>query len=372
MDSKDVKKFLSEIEKDFGALPLDLHITRKACALVAISDGKVIKLQEPEVHHCPLFTTLFNFKELDKQAIEKKFEKQCGDWGMFTCHRKVCDEKIIVPFGASEMIMYALKRKTIDCAVVACEGAGTVITDNPGLVQGIGAYMNGLFYTTPIPDVINNIRENGGTVLSVGDAKLNQYEGVMKAAQMGCRKIAVTVRGDETEIIKSIREFELGFNSAEECADNSFNKNNSQKITRHTHTSKSNPDNPEYLEVVILAICNTGISAEHAQVVSDSTDLAWACASKEIRNIAGPRSILQVGMKIPVFVMTEKGLNFISAYSSDEILKEKLGNITQKHYITSGKFDDGSVKIKMGKFHVFLYETAKLPVSTEDEPDPLV
>ncbi len=77
-------------------------------------------------------------------------------------------------------------------------------------------------------------------------------------------------------------------------------------------------------------------------------------------------------MKIPVFVMTEKGLNFISAYSSDETLKEKLGNIEQKHYITSGKFEEGSIKIKMGKFNVFLYETAKLPVSTDDEPRPLI
>jgi putative methanogenesis marker protein 8 len=369
MDSKDVKKFLDEIEMDFGALPADLHITRKACALVAISDGKVIKLQEPEVHHCPLFTTLFNFKELDKQSIEKKFEKQGRDWGMFTCHRKVCDEKIIVPFGASEMIMYALKREIIDCAVVACEGAGTVITDNPGLVQGIGAYMNGLFYTTPIEDVINNIEKNGGTVLSARDAKLNQYEGVLKAAGMGCRKIAVTVRGDETEIIKCIRGLEKRFDSAGEGFGDGFNKNNSQKKSLQADTSKSNPEN---LEAVILAICNTGISAEAAQVVSDDADLAWACASKEIRNIVGPKSILQVGMKIPVFVMTEKGLNFISAYASDETLKEKLGNAAQKHYITSSKFEDGSAKIKMGKFHVFLYETARLPVSTEDEPEPLI
>jgi putative methanogenesis marker protein 8 len=365
MDSKDVTKFLKEIEKDFGALPLDLHVTRKACALVAISDGKVIKLQEPEVHHCPLFTTLFNFKELDKQTIVKKFEKQVQDWEMFTCRRKVCDEKIIVPFGASEMIMYALKRKIIDCAVVACEGAGTVITDNPGLVQGIGAYMNGLFYTTPINGVINNIMENGGTVLSAKDAKLNQYEGVLKAAMMGCRKIAVTVRGDEAEIIKSIRDFEKGFRDAK----NGLYKNDGRKKPPQADSVKDKPGN---LEVVILAICNTGISAQHAQTVSDSADLAWACASKEIRNIAGPRSILQVGMKIPVFVMTEKGLNFISAYSSDDIIKEKLGNIAQKHYITSGKFEAGSVKIKMGKFNVFLYETGSLPVSTEDEPDPLI
>ena len=98
--------------------------------------------------------------------------------------------------------------------------------------------MNGLFYTTPIPDVINNIRKNGGTVLSAADAKLNQYEGVMKAAQMGCRKIAVTVRGDEMEIIKNIREFEQGFNSAMGGSGSSFDKNINPKKTAFRHIKK--------------------------------------------------------------------------------------------------------------------------------------
>ena len=58
---------------------------------------------------------------------------------------------------------------------------------------------------------------------------------------MGCRKIAVTVRGDETEIIKSIRDFEQGFNSAREGSGGGFDKNNSPKKSRQTDISKSNP-----------------------------------------------------------------------------------------------------------------------------------
>ncbi len=330
-----VTSFLLELKKEQGELPRDLHITRKACALVAISGGKVIKMQEPEVRHCPLFTSLFCFESINRDTIEKKFEKQAQDWGMFTCDRVVCDEKIIVPFGASEMIMYAMKRDIIDSAVIVCEGAGTVITSNPGVVQGIGAYMNGLFYTTPIPEVIKRIENNGGIVLSKKDARIDQLEGVREASEMGYKKIAVTVRGDEA-ILDKLRH--------EPVAD----------------------------KVIILSICNTGIDTAQAEHISNYADLAWACASKEIREIAGPKAILQVGMKIPVFVLTKKGLDFISSYSSDAILRDLLEDTGQKHYITANRFKEGSIKINMGRFSVFLYETGKLPVETEDGPGPLI
>ncbi len=337
--SEKVKKFLKKIEKEYGKLPQDLHVTRKACALVAISGGKVIMMEEPQIHHCPLFTSLFSYENMNKDTIEKKFDKQVKDWGMFTCSRHVCDEKIIVPFGASEMIMYALRRGNIDAAVVVCEGAGTVITaKEPGVVQGIGAYMNGLFYTTPIPDIITNLQNHNSIVLSPADAKMDQAEGVLRAAQSGYKRIAVTVRGDEEDAFYKIREIEK-------------NKN---------------------IEVAILAVCNTGINEKQAEIIKDYGDLAWACASKYVRDIAGPSALLQIGMKIPVFVLTEKGLNFISSYSTDEFLMRKLNNLKNKHYITSNRFAPGSMKMNMGKFSVFLYETEKLPIATDDEPDPLI
>jgi len=342
MMSAKLKRFLEEIRLESGnVLPRDLHITRKSCALVAISGGKVIKIGKPQVHHCPLFTTLFSHKSLDPDTIQDKFEKQIDSWGMFTCRRHICDDKIIVPFGASEMIMYALKRGNIDAAVTVCEGAGTVITSNPAVVQGIGAYMNGIFYTSPIPDVIADIKKNGGFVLSEKNAEMNQLKGVRRAFELGYTRVAVTVRGDEKQMIAGIRSL--------------------QKETRSSMR-----------QITILAICNTGITQAQAQNISKNADLAWACASKEIRRIVGPHSILQIGMKIPVFVLTLQGIDFISAYLSDPLLKDTLRDVGQKHYITSSRFAPGSIKINMGRFSVYLYETGKLPVVAEDEPGPLI
>lgn len=257
---------------------------------------------------------------------------------MFTCNRKICDEKIIVPFGASEMMMYALKRKNVDVSITVCEGAGTVITSKPEVVQGIGAYMNGLFYTTPIPEVISKLESNQSMVLFPHSAEINQFEGVKKASELGYKNIAVTVRGDESYTISAIREFSEARN----------------------------------INIIILVVCNTGIDERQAIVARDCGDIVWACASKEVREVVGPSSLLQVGMKIPVFVLTKRGVDFITSYSKDKILRERFKNLEQKHYITSSKYREGAVKINMGKFFVYLYQVEKLPVSTWDEPRPLI
>ncbi|MBN1298972.1 MAG: DUF2099 family protein [Actinobacteria bacterium] len=341
MISKKLYSFLLSLkEQNNGRLPTDLHITRKAGALVAISGGKVLKIQKPKVAHCPLFTSLFSHEALSVKTIQDKFEKQIENWKMFTPGRHLCDDRIIVPFGASEMMMYAVKRENIDAVVTACEGAGTVITSNPSLIQGIGAYMNGLFYTTPITEVIDNIVKNGAMVLSPEDAKMDQFEGVKKAVECGYEKIAVTVRGDQQNQLKKIRNLEK------------------------TLGKKA--------EIIILAICNSGISKPQANTVAKLADLAWSCASKHIHAQAGTAAILQIGMKIPVFVMTLKGLDFISSYSKDTELKKRLKDIDKKHYITAAKNEEGSIKLNMGKFSVFMYETEKLPVFTADQPEPLI
>jgi len=333
-----VKKFLESIEKDYKKLPSDLHITRKAGALVAISDGRIIKVEQPKIKHCPLFTALFSYQQINKETIEKKFLTQVENWGMFSPKRKITDCHIIVPFGASEMIMYALKRQRVDAAVIVCEGAGTVVTGNPEVVQGVGAYMNGIFYTTPIKEVVDNLEKHKALVLS-DNGDIDQFGGVKLAREKGFDRVAVTVRGDEHEAIKKIRDFKLR--------------------------------NPGF-EVTILAVCCTGISSQQARIIRDNTDLAWACASSKIREIVGPTSMVQVGMKIPVFVLTRQGVDFISSYSQDEELKEKLKDLDKKKYITSNRCQPGGIKINMGRFSVFLYTTDKLPVSASDQPNPLI
>ena len=325
--------FLKKVKKEMGKIPEDLHITRKAGALVAISEGKVILIGKPTVKYCPLYKALFGIGDIDKEAIREKFNTQFDRWGMFTCDRVVVEDKIVVPFGASEMMMYALRRNTADAAVLVCEGAGTVITSNPVLVQGIGAYMNGVFYTSPVKGIIEKILNNQGSILDIKTARIDQYEGVKAAFSSGYRKIAVTVRGDQQEIIKKIRRLE-----------------------------KENIDD---LKITILVVCNTGINKRQAEVVEEYGDIAWACASKQIWETVGPGAILQVGMKIPVFVLTKRGIDFISGYSSHDNI-----DFSNKHYITINKFETGGIKINMGRFSVYLYQAEKLPVHTRDQPDP--
>ncbi|MCG9480138.1 MAG: DUF2099 family protein, partial [Actinomycetia bacterium] len=161
-----LKKFLAKIKKKYHKLPRDLHITRKAGALVAISDGQPIMIEKPTVKYCPLFKTLFGSSSIDQEAIAEKFRIQKEKWGMFTANRKVAECSIVVPFGASEMIMYALNRNGVDAAVLVCEGAGSVITSSPEVVQGIGAYMNGVFYTTPIAEIMENLKKKDAVLLS--------------------------------------------------------------------------------------------------------------------------------------------------------------------------------------------------------------
>jgi len=330
-----LERFLEEIKKIQGGLPSDLHVTRKAGALVAISGGKVIHVGKPTVKYCPLFKALFGTTEADKASIRQKFNKQFDMWGMFTCNRTVAEDKIIVPFGASEIMMYALKRKVAGCAVLVCEGAGTVVTSNPVLVQGIGAYMNGVFYTSPVQGIIEKIHKEEGSILDPGTAKIDQTAGVEKAVSLGYKHIAVTVRGDQDDIPGKIREIE---------------KENNVSIT-------------------ILSVCNTGIGKKQAEIIRRYCDIAWACASSNIWEIAGPAAILQLGMKIPVFVLTEKGIRLISGYSRQEIL-DKL-DLRRKHYITMNKLEPGGVKMDLGQFSVYLYETEKLPLHAADEPRPL-
>jgi len=331
-------KFLAKIEKKYHQLPPDLHITRKAGALVAISDGKPIMIEKPSVKYCPLFKILFGNSNIDQASIAEKFRTQVEKWGMFTANRKVTDCSIVVPFGASEMIMYALDKNGVDTAVLVCEGAGSVITSSPEVVQGIGAYMNGVFYTTPIARIMENLKKKG-TVLLSEKAEINQFKAVKLAYSRGYRQLVVTVRGDQIGQIKKMRDFQL-----------------------------RSPG----LKTIIMAVCNTGISSNQARAIRDNADLAWACASSKIREIVAPASMLQVGMKIPVFVITGQGIDFLSNYYDQQRAPDLLKEGKTKKYITSNRCHPGGTRFRMGRFSVYAYPTESLPVNASDQPRPYI
>ena len=333
-----LEKFLEKIIKKIGKLPEDLHITRKAGALIAISEGKVILIEKPLLKYCPLLKEIFKVENINKKSIKNKFEIQKKDYGNFSCDRVTVNDEIMIPFGASEIMMYALKNNLIDAAVLVCEGAGTVVSSNPSLVQGIGANMNGIFYTSPIKAIINNIRDNKGLVLNPDNAEINQYKGARLAIDNGFKRIAVTVRGDESEIIKEIKQLEQ--------------------------------QNKDCIDIIIFAVCNSGINKKQTIVLKKYADIVWACASKNIREIAGPDSIIQLGMKIPVFILTIKGAKAIFDHSSHKLI-DKIKDFDKKHYISSKKSGEGRIKVKLGDFYIYLYQTPNLPIYSFDEPLPL-
>jgi len=254
------------------------HMIQCCGARVRICDNKVLVLDEPRILHCPLHESLYKMKEIDKEAVKKTVETKMQTYG-FCCEHRVFDDTIVVPYGASEVIKTCMENKLLDCAVVVCEGAGTVITSNPSLVQGIGAHLTGIIKTSPIQEIIQHIRKNKGLVLNSTTAKIDQAEGVKKAAGRGFKKIAVTVAGFQAKQITSIHllEKKLG------------------------------------VEATVFSVCNTCISEKDVRYIANA-DIVTASASKIIREQIGPKALMQLGVTIPVFALTERGKKTMLAY----------------------------------------------------------
>jgi putative methanogenesis marker protein 8 len=198
---------------------------------------------------------------------------------MFTAKRHLLGRDTFVAFGASEIMMSGLRSGFLDATVTACDGAGTVVSNNPELVQGIGGRMSGLVETEPIEDVITGIQKLGGTVLDTKTASIDPVGGVKKAAELGYKKVAVTIADSKTA--KKLRELEAEFG----------------------------------LELIVIAVHVTGVSKEEAQSLLENSDLVTGCASKYIREFAKP--IVQVAAAIPLFALTKKGKELVIEREKD-------------------------------------------------------
>lgn len=335
------KEFLKEIVEE--GMPEDLHITRNCSSFVAVSNGKVIKVSDPYMEYCPLANMLGlegqRDKELMKRNIIGYMERKIDEFGFFTEKRVLDVEGIAIPYGASEMMMYDLagKKGGTDAAVVVCDGAGTVITPNPYLVQDIGARMNGLFYTSPIDKVIRGIEQRGGRVPFPGE--IDQIRGLQKAVDYGYENIDITVGGLGDEDLSKIRRIEKR----------------------------------EGVSVTILSVCNTGIDEKRTGEIERYGDLVWSCACRGIRESTGKKAKIQVATRIPVFGLTEKALDVVKNYSEglEEYVREREGP-----YIISGKCKrlngvSNCKRIKIGDFESYIGVADSLPIRDEDEPRPL-
>ena len=233
-------------------------------ARVVIEDGEVVEIGKPVLSYCPLWEKMRGIKELNRQVIKENVEFRIRDFGMCTADREL-ELEVFVGFGTSETFMTALRRGLLDAAVTVCEGAGTVVTSNPALVQGIGARLSGVIETTPVEGILKKVKLKEGEVLN--PPRIDQNAGLQMAIRKGYERVGVTVATLE---------------DAQKCRATSEN-------------------------AVIFGVHLTGISRKDARAFIELADLVTACASEPIRLLAGEKAILQAGRAIPIFAFTTAG-----------------------------------------------------------------
>jgi putative methanogenesis marker protein 8 len=252
----------------------DVHVVEAiGRTRVVIRNGKIVEVGSPCIAECPLARRFaVPVADFTPEAIRANIENRIRSFGMCMPGREVTDNRDFVGFGASELLSAAFRAGLVDAAVLACDGAGTVIATTPSLVQGIGGRMSGLVSTSPIPGVIDRIKACGGYVLDPEGGAIDQARGTGAAYDLGYRKVAVTVADAVTA--GDIRNL--------------------------------------YPDVIIVAVHTTGLSREDAEALVSSADLVTACASRHLREL-GATALIQAGTGIPVFGFTRKAKEIILA-----------------------------------------------------------
>jgi len=263
-------------------IPVGEHEFYCCGARVLIEDGEIKVLTEPRITYCPLHEAIYGTKNLDREAVKRTVEMKVKGLG-FCCEDRIFDESSVVPYGSSEIISVCMRKGLLDCAVTVCDGAGTVVADNAGLVQAIGARLTGIARTSPIRSTIRYIKAKGGRVLDEESAKIDQAEGVVKAAGLGHERIAVTVASFNSDSIEKIRRFEK----------------------------------ERGVQVAIFSVCNTCAEDSDVDRILIGADVVCASASKLIREKVGPKALLQLGLTIPVFALTRLGKELLLSYLMD-------------------------------------------------------
>jgi len=308
----------------------DFHVLKYFSSFISVSKGNVIFVSDPGIRYCPLASHFYKElrgakidKENIKQAIRKIIEFKIQEYGFFTPKRNFDIQKVQVPYGASEMLMFALRRKVIDAAVIVCDGAGTVISDSAETVQGIGARMHNLIRTSPIIETMKRLISRGCHIVS-DSAIIDQFEGVRKAAEMGYKAIAVTIDAYSADNLARLKDIEKCYG----------------------------------VKIISLVVCTNGVKKETLETIIQYADLAWSCTSNETCQVIGPLARLQLSELMPVFVISDTGVDFISGCSQgfDDIDNKK------KYLISSRKCGK---PIFIGDVSAYYMVESQLPVLPE-------
>ncbi|MHA1380297.1 MAG: methanogenesis marker 8 protein [Candidatus Helarchaeota archaeon] len=262
----------------------DEHIWEVAKARVIVRNRRVILVEnDPLVKYCPLHEfmggTKFHTKETVKKHLERKIKYI---FHLCSPNRTLSVKFDGVGYGASETFSSGIKEGLIDCVVEPCDGAGTILTNDPDVVQGIGIAMNALISTTPIPEIISRLKELGVTIVDPKSATLDQYTGVKKAFELGYKNVGVTIDGPNAKTITEIRKLQKDYNA----------------------------------KAIVCGMHTTGITEDLIPFII-KFDLAHGCGSKVMRNLVSKKARKTYGKNIPVYAFSEEGQKLLD-------LREKI------------------------------------------------
>lgn len=276
----------------------EMHITRMFGSYIIMrkeeGELKAIKATPIPIKYCPLMVKLL--KEVGGEVADKllaslenaKEDEQASlmcelindvviKGGYFATDRPLNSCEANVTFGASETMASAFQNDLIDAAVIVSNNLGTIITTNAPGTQGAVKRMTGLFFTSPNEEIVKTAEEEGIIPVFPYSAKIDQLAGVKEAIKMGKRKIAVSVAANDNYLHEELTKLEL-----------------ENKVT-----------------IYKFGLCSTGIDEKTAKIMEEYADVVWSCASKQVHEHIDPASLFQVGVKIPVYIMTEKGYEIV-------------------------------------------------------------
>lgn len=305
-------KFCNEKIRSFYS-DREMHITRIFGSYVLLrkinGELQAVKATPIPIKYCPLMIKLL--REVGGEAASSLIEtlkvedekKQCEAMcrlinqvvikgGYFDTNRPLNSCEANVLFGASETMSSAFKNDMIDAAVIVSNNLGTIITTNSSNTQGAVKRMTGLFYTTPSKEIVETAIDANIIPVFPYTGKIDQLAGVREAIRLGYKRIAVSVAAGDNYLHKEIKELEK-----------------------------------DGVKIYKFGLCSTGISEDIAHVMRDNADVIWSCASKYVKEVIEPEAIAQVGVKIPVHVMTRDGWEIVrnhlnemnNSYNEEEI-----------------------------------------------------
>lgn len=288
----------------------EVHITRMFGSYILLQkvngELKAVHATPIPIKYCPLMIKLLKEVagdyvddllatlktdniELQEKCMCKLINETVIKSGYFDTSRPLNSCEANVLFGASETLSSAFKNNLIDAAVIVSNNLGTIITTNESNTQGAVKRMTGLFYTTPSEEIIYTAKKSGIIPVFPLSGKIDQLQGVKEAIKRGYKRIAVSVAADDNYLHEEIKKLEK-----------------------------------KGVEIYKFGLCSTGIDEKTAEIMKNNADVIWSCASKYVKELIEPNAIAQVGIKIPVHIMTKQGWEIVRNHLVE--MNNKLNN----------------------------------------------